>query len=576
MIYIDGLNGPGWADERGTDPYTASYDDYTIGRFEKETKTEIPVGKTDLKRFAKRYAWLMGNPGAKEKWTEWRCAQMTGLYRWIAGRLRQARPDLELVLCPQLVAVQPPLLTGKETFPDVIYENCRRSGFDLAGLKKEPGIRVAAITNKTSKYFQRLDGCQNPFADDGRSGINYRVGWYEAQPPAPTGWVVEAHGPESYLEPTAEYFADGWLNIFVRTHPAFIVHGIQDIAMWMGKEDGLGRFAQAYRSLPVGIYTQLKGNGRDANVRMALTRRATDTYGYIANLQWWEVEATVEFAPAAEVTDLIEDRPVPGMTWSVRLPPYTMRTFRIRGAAGPDAVVKCSTNVAPKGRSHVQALLNDALSRMNANREALALTGHFYPVEEYLKAVGKAIAGRDYAAAFERLTYPDPGTVFSSAMTTLTVGPFVTDGWRISKMLPKTGSVATVPGGSLADAALEWTPVRVGGDGSMISVHDVYGDRDGIVYLGCRIRAPETADWILSLGHDGGAKLFVDGKEMASAPELKNPCRPDRTSVTMELPRGPHEVVVAFDTSAGRGWGIRFRFQTPKNKPRIQAAFPAP
>jgi cephalosporin-C deacetylase-like acetyl esterase len=70
------------------------YDDYTIALFERASGIRIPVEAGDLKRFAKRHEWLLANQ--REAWIGWRCAQVEELYRQVAARVRQARPDLQV------------------------------------------------------------------------------------------------------------------------------------------------------------------------------------------------------------------------------------------------------------------------------------------------------------------------------------------------------------------------------------------------------------------------------------------------------------------------------------------------
>ncbi len=133
-------------------------------------------------------------------------------------------------------------------------------------------------------------------------------------------------------------------------------------------------------------------------------------------------------------------------------------------------------------------------------------------------------------------------------------GPFITE-WHVSKPMPKPkGGVAEVRYVGLASHAAGWRPIAA--DAGFVSVHARFGERDGLVYLAHRLDVPRTGDWQLALGHDGGARLFVDGGCVLTEPQLVNPAAPGRSAVTVRLKRGSHEIVVAFDLAAGRGWGI--------------------
>ncbi len=94
-LQVNEALGPCWAVKEG-DPYFASYDDYTIALFERETGVKIPVEKRDPLRFSRRYDWLMKHADAKKSWTDWRCKKMTELYDWIKTRLKETRTGFEI------------------------------------------------------------------------------------------------------------------------------------------------------------------------------------------------------------------------------------------------------------------------------------------------------------------------------------------------------------------------------------------------------------------------------------------------------------------------------------------------
>lgn len=146
--------------------------------------------------------------------------------------------------------------------------------------------------------------------------------------------------------------------------------------------------------------------------------------------------------------------------------------------------------------------------------------------------------------------------------------------WQASKLVPKTGG--PVAPASLRDS-LGWRPLGAS-DTYMgfVNVHETYGDGDGIVYLANRFRVARAGTWRIRLGHDGGATVFVDGKQALAVPERVNPARPDRSSCAVRLDKGVHEVVVALDTDHGYGWGIYFSFEIPVEgrKAKGTPAFP--
>ena len=134
--------------------------------------------------------------------------------------------------------------------------------------------------------------------------------------------------------------------------------------------------------------------------------------------------------------------------------------------------------------------------------------------------------------------------------------PSVTD-WRLSPLFPKgTGGVRDVV--APPDTG-SWKEYPAGSD-PFVNVHNVFGDADGIVYLAHAFQVEEAGVRSILLGHDGGAKVFLDGRELLCVPERRNPLDPWRSKVKVNLTSGRHEVVVAVDTDHGGGWGIVFRW----------------
>ena len=153
------------------------------------------------------------------------------------------------------------------------------------------------------------------------------------------------------------------------------------------------------------------------------------------------------------------------------------------------------------------------------------------------------------------------------------VSPFVNQ-WKVSRLLPKTGDVTTAGKVKLSDK-LDWKTVRAGQPEEFINIHDVHGEKDGLVYLGNVFEAPRSGVWTFYLGHDGGVKVFVDGQPVLTVPERLNPAVPGRSKVDLQLSKGNHEVVIAFDTAHGQGWGIFSCFEIPKpQRDKAKPVFP--
>ena len=140
--------------------------------------------------------------------------------------------------------------------------------------------------------------------------------------------------------------------------------------------------------------------------------------------------------------------------------------------------------------------------------------------------------------------------------------PYISS-WKVSKLLPKTGDVTTAKCVKVG-SKLDWKIVRASQPEGFLNIHDLYGEQDGLVYIGNNFTAPRAGVWTFYVGHDGGARVFVDGKTMLTVPERSNPAVPGRSKVDLQLSKGNHEIVIAFDTANGSGWGLFTCFEIPK------------
>ena len=153
--------------------------------------------------------------------------------------------------------------------------------------------------------------------------------------------------------------------------------------------------------------------------------------------------------------------------------------------------------------------------------------------------------------------------------------PYIAE-WQVSRLLP--AALAEIRPGRLSEAGMDWQPVR----GAMVpegftNVCRLRGRSGGVCLLKARVEVDRAGEWIASLGHDGGASLFVDGKRVIHRPARVNPAYPDRSRARVRLARGKHDLLVALDTDNGLGQGIFLRFLVPPGITRDQRpAFPRP
>ncbi len=589
--------GPAWyAPHR--DPGGASYDDVTLARFEADTGLRVPVSAADPGRFAKRHAWLKAE--AWPRWIDWRCAQIHEIYRWTARHLKARRPDLDLIVYPYASYLTPPYDEAPEDRLPTLFDYGRRGGMDLERIKRDPDMILAAnifvsvevggvdtISGDFESWMRgkhdqvgrgralaHRDSSLAPLANDGKNGLAVRYNWYEAQPRGPDYWLWTFSSPESWPYPQDDYFADYWINGFVRTHPRLILHPLMDAILWNGREVSMSRFAQAFRSLPAAVYTRLTGRGRDRNVRMAAGPFEGRPYAYVANPWCWDTDVTLTLAPGVQGRELTTDEPVAGSVWKGRLPAYTMRTFRFEGQPA-EPIVACETAVGALGRREIERRLAAWRQALDAHRASLERIGRAADFEAVVREAESAWGAGDGGTAYERLS-GFPARRVWSLVEARRESPFFSQGWMISRLLPRDGrrDVRAVAPVRPDDATLEWQPLNV--SDNRVLARGRHGELDGFVYFANRIRAPVGGEWTLCVGHDGGCRVWIDGQEALCQPALRNPIREDRTKAAVTLAEGDHELLVGFDMHEGLGYGFTLRFRPPGDAPRRTFEFPAP
>jgi hypothetical protein len=140
---------------------------------------------------------------------------------------------------------------------------------------------------------------------------------------------------------------------------------------------------------------------------------------------------------------------------------------------------------------------------------------------------------------------------------------FLETGWQASELFPLT-DVTQAPYIGLGGAH-GWSEVPAQMKLPMVQVNGLRGPQ-GLVYLARKVRVAEAGEWILHVGHDGGVRVFVDGKAVAATGGTINPAPPTRTKKRLALGAGEHEIVVALDRDGGLGWGIFVSFELTGKK----------
>jgi len=152
--------------------------------------------------------------------------------------------------------------------------------------------------------------------------------------------------------------------------------------------------------------------------------------------------------------------------------------------------------------------------------------------------------------------------------------PFLASWLMSHPMLKGDKGIAGAPYVGLAKA-VNWQPISADAKG-FVDVHARLQSLDAVVYLANKFVVSRAGTWTLQLGHDGGVRVFVDGKSVFCDPKRRNPATPGRSLIALPLKKGTHEIVVALDTDKGWGWGIYANFAIPEaaRKPGTKPTFP--
>lgn len=136
--------------------------------------------------------------------------------------------------------------------------------------------------------------------------------------------------------------------------------------------------------------------------------------------------------------------------------------------------------------------------------------------------------------------------------------PFIDDGWKVSRLLP-VKDIRSIGCVRLSDD-MGWQTVFP--DKDRVIVHHMRGT-NGVVYIARRIKVESRCERVLHVGHDGSARIFVDGRAVGCGMGAQNPIPVTRTEAPLKLSAGEHEICIALDRMDGKGWGVYVSLQKP-------------
>jgi hypothetical protein len=292
------------------------YDDFTIGRFIKDTGLPVPGEATDPQRFGKRYAWLMAN--ARDRWITWRCEQIAKLYMQMRDRVRKARPDLLLYTgtMSREAGIDPTLLARLDGV-------CVVNG---AVYGRRPDMRP--VENRDLFMQSIRDAARKP---DGQSAFLFGSQYFEATEVVltPDSLGFPTGTPRTWMSgvvnPAGRHYLERWALALAEDDATFLADGGN--AYTLG-QPLLREFLNDYRRLPNQAFTSRPDAVDPVTVREY--RDAKAYYCYAVNRERFPATVVFDFTGRGELTRLATGTPVrlDDGKLTITLRPYELYTLQ--------------------------------------------------------------------------------------------------------------------------------------------------------------------------------------------------------------------------------------------------------
>lgn len=310
-----------WGDLR------SGYNDYVIDAFERDTGVRVPRA-TGALRGKDHAEWILAN--CRDRWVQWRCDQVSKLYRRLAAKLRARRPDLKLWLNS---FVQPDMKQPDFTSDGFMRRQAREAGLDREAFADVPNVifcqtALPAFCRKRERrlfpsdeafaynrvlqtrpgYFDLLKGAKFPLVQNfdlywenavGREKSALNVdGFVE------TGWRVTTINPSGFHAMRDLVLPLRFGDVLGVTKGGFLIGTY-------GMEEPLRRFAAEFRKLPAVVMADVP-DFADETVKIRACTFEGRCYLYAVNTS--DVPRTVRYA-------------FPDGSTELTLAPYELRSF---------------------------------------------------------------------------------------------------------------------------------------------------------------------------------------------------------------------------------------------------------
>ncbi|MBL4701861.1 MAG: hypothetical protein JKX85_11455 [Phycisphaeraceae bacterium] len=341
------------------------YNDINLTRFQKDSGIVIPpYDVKDTYRFAKSYQWLVDN--AWDQWISWRCKMLYQYYADLANIVTAKRKDAKLsVFCPDSNKIIATSSAQYRTSGFSKNDLLRETGIDLDLFVNNPAIEILTVKRTNDlQHYRRMHGSKMGVEGLRSHNLIPEIAQVYQKLPQVSAVFFDAYFEDSIggsapmkelskiLPKTKEgswrcsavntntfYALENYVAALNNLDAVTITKGGFAIGT-LGIEDQLGRFSQAFRTLPAVRFDNIKGIEDPVRVRQKVVDGKN--YFYVLNRLPVEVKFTVTLSKNSSVKDLISGSQV--RLGEITLKPYGLRTF----LASADVKVVAGNSVVPK------------------------------------------------------------------------------------------------------------------------------------------------------------------------------------------------------------------------------------
>lgn len=358
------------------------FDDATVRRFDESTGERTPGEGNE--RFAQRAAHLTGP--ARAAWRKWRADETTSFYRAVLERLRQERPDAQLVLCFEGLLAAPTIADAvrKAVADGGSFEHAiGEAGIDLQTLAATPGIVVprpylAGCEDRLQPRALDLQWNRAPEWDQSLAAVSLAAGmsFHGAETVTLAGFTGREAPPElvwrTCSTPRGDVARRSLAVALAERDPWWLVAG--GTSWTAGVDPTVRNFLEVFRRLPA-CPAEVRGERRQPVVARVYRSGGKTTVALVNPAPWpvrvelpLEYDATVAWERLGQASQLTADVAAAGTlsgtssTWSAELAPYDLAAWRFD--AERLRVAAPQTTVTDLSAAELQRRVEDIESRL--------------------------------------------------------------------------------------------------------------------------------------------------------------------------------------------------------------------